>query len=414
MPPKGWASDPQAELLTSYIPLYETYQNTTKRYQPFWDVVNAAYLQQWPILPPGVKVDDLDEVAFQVYSDQLNKLYSRIKEWYRWRRNSRSRTTTKALTSKEIKDIYSSGSRNAKEYEVFVKQNLDTFQPVYQAECKSQGASGRAKLPIWHKVAGELWEKSTEETKAAVQAELAAAKQAKPEDDDPCTPIEYQKHWEKLPAILSKTVAPAVRKAGVLAFVTLVGPVPKAGGQILATTLQIGDKPETPLFSNTWADHDHILINQLASFAGRYEFYVCAKRSLGHRSTTDDAPLDAPGSSRGTAGGATTSTSDGAGGSESDPTSLTTAFVSLGTPSTNHTGGQPQSEVPSEVCPPSTTPSVDPQGPIAANGTININGSFDLSKYDPTNFDIPSDWEELDWDLEEHCDCTIHPPCTSF
>lgn len=86
-----------------------------------------------------------------------------------------------------------------------------------------------------------------------------------------------------------------VRKAGVLAFVTVVGPVPEAGGQILATTyvnqhpdrsfllltlflvcsLQFGDKPETPLFSNTWTDHDRVLVDQLASFASRYEFSTC-------------------------------------------------------------------------------------------------------------------------------------------
>ncbi|KAJ2936119.1 hypothetical protein H1R20_g978, partial [Candolleomyces eurysporus] len=182
-----------------------------------------------------------------------------------------------------MKDIYSAGTRSAKEYEVFVKQNPDVFSPQYKAECKDQGAKGRDRLPIWHKVAGELWEKATVDQKEAVQVELARARE-EVDEPDPSTPADHQKFWDKLPAILSKTVTLAVRKAGVLAFVTVVLPVPEAGGRILATTLQFGDKPETPLFSNTWADHDQVLVNQLASFVGRYEFSadLCAKRLLLH------------------------------------------------------------------------------------------------------------------------------------
>jgi hypothetical protein len=97
-----------------------------------------------------------------------------------------------------MKDVYSSGSRNAKEYEVFVKMNPGLFQPVYQEDCERQGASGRDKLAIWHKVAGELWEKSTEESKVAVRAEIAAAKEAKSEDDNSCTPSDYQKYVSSL------------------------------------------------------------------------------------------------------------------------------------------------------------------------------------------------------------------------
>jgi hypothetical protein len=76
MAPKGWASDSQSTLLTSFIPLYEQYQNTTKRYQPFWDLINAAYLKEFPILALGVSVDDLDEDALKAYSDQLVKLFT--------------------------------------------------------------------------------------------------------------------------------------------------------------------------------------------------------------------------------------------------------------------------------------------------------------------------------------------------
>ncbi|KAJ2927767.1 hypothetical protein H1R20_g9322, partial [Candolleomyces eurysporus] len=137
-----------------------------------------------------------------------------------------------------MKDIYTeSGSHNSKEYKAFVRVTVG------------------------------LWETATEEQKEAVHAFIAAAKDAKAVDQpDPQTPSDYQKYWEKLLAILSKTVTAPVQKAGVLAFVTLVGPVPEAGGQILATTLQFGDKEDTPLFSNVWADHDHVFVDQLANF----------------------------------------------------------------------------------------------------------------------------------------------------
>lgn len=75
MAPPSWATDEQTALLTSYVPLYETYQSTTKRYQPFWDMINAAFLEKWPILPPGVKPQDLSEVDFAQYSENLAKLY---------------------------------------------------------------------------------------------------------------------------------------------------------------------------------------------------------------------------------------------------------------------------------------------------------------------------------------------------
>ncbi|KAJ2914680.1 hypothetical protein MD484_g5746, partial [Candolleomyces efflorescens] len=293
MAPPSWATAPQLVLLTNYLPLYEAYHASTKRYQPFWDTINAAFLQEFPILPDGVTPESLNETEFAEYSAKLAKLYLRIKEWYRWRTNTRSRNTSYTVTPKEMKDIYASGTRGAKEYEGFVKQYPDIFLPAYEAECANQGAEGRARLSIWHKIAKELWAKATDEQKEAVQSRLNAAKQAmSTEEQGPSTPAEYQKYWEKLPAILSKTVNPAVRKAGVLALVTIVGPVPDAGGQILATSLQFGDKPDTPIFSNTWLDHDRVFIDQLAAFAGRYEFSpeLCAKRSILHTQKEEEAP----------------------------------------------------------------------------------------------------------------------------
>jgi DeoR/GlpR family transcriptional regulator of sugar metabolism len=121
-------------------------------------------------------------------------LLQRIKEWYRWRTNTRSRNTSNAVTSKEMKDIYASGSRVAKEYEVFVKEYSDLFLPMYEAECVNQGAVGRARLPIWHKVAKELWSTATEQQKEVVKARIKSAKEAGAADEPgPTTPADYQK-----------------------------------------------------------------------------------------------------------------------------------------------------------------------------------------------------------------------------
>ncbi|RXW15646.1 hypothetical protein EST38_g10204 [Candolleomyces aberdarensis] len=289
MAPKGWTTDALSAFLHQYLPLYDKHA-FTKRYQPFWDTINAKYLQEFPILPEGVSPDSLNDEERQAYSETLNKLYSRIKDWYRWRRNGRSRNTTHTVTSKQMREIYAGGTRTGKEYEVYVKMYPGAFQPAYDAECSRICATGRAKLAVWHKIAKEVWENASDEEKSAVQAQLILDKEAvASEEQDPSSPDDYQRLWDRLPAILSKAITPAVQKAGVLAFVTIVGPVPNAGGQILATMLQFGDKSETPLFSNVWKDHDRVLVDKLAAFAARHEFPpdICAKRSLG-KSAEDD------------------------------------------------------------------------------------------------------------------------------
>lgn len=94
-----------------------------------------------------------------------------------------------------MKDIYASGTRSAKEYEVFVKEHHDIFLPKYEAECVRQGAEGRARLSIWHRVAKEQWTQATEEQKAVVQARLTATKEAgMAEEPGASTPAEYQKY----------------------------------------------------------------------------------------------------------------------------------------------------------------------------------------------------------------------------
>jgi hypothetical protein len=155
-----------------------------------------------------------------------------------------------------MRDIYAGGTRTRKEYEVYAKMYPEVFQPAYDAACACLGATGRAKLSVWHKITKEVWENASDEEKASVQAQLILDKDAvTAEEEDPSSPDDYQKYvhpfssvpiscltqlpnrlWDKLPAILSKVITPPVQKAGVLVFVTIVGPVPNAGGQILTTT----------------------------------------------------------------------------------------------------------------------------------------------------------------------------------
>ena len=75
MAPKGWTTDAQAEFLASYLPLYDTYA-VRKRYQPFWDTINASYLRKFPILADGVSAESLNEEDRRSYTEELNKLYT--------------------------------------------------------------------------------------------------------------------------------------------------------------------------------------------------------------------------------------------------------------------------------------------------------------------------------------------------
>lgn len=75
MAPKGWTTEAQAAFLTEYLSLYDTYA-LHKRYQRFWDTINAKYLEKFPILPTGVTADSLDDDERKSYTESLNKLYS--------------------------------------------------------------------------------------------------------------------------------------------------------------------------------------------------------------------------------------------------------------------------------------------------------------------------------------------------
>jgi hypothetical protein len=63
-------------LLNGYIPLYESYQASTRQYQLFWDKINAVFLENWPILAAGVTPESLNEEELEAYTKALSKLYS--------------------------------------------------------------------------------------------------------------------------------------------------------------------------------------------------------------------------------------------------------------------------------------------------------------------------------------------------
>lgn len=124
----------------------------------------------------------------------------------------------------------------------------------------------------------------------------------------PLIPLGIYSYLKLLPGVLTAAVDPAVRKAGVVALCTFIGPVPEAGGQIVATTwvlcpnlaiiallilpffppcpscpsllfpfppvlrLQFGDSEGTPLFTSTWPGHEELYMEHLGRFVRKYEF----------------------------------------------------------------------------------------------------------------------------------------------
>jgi hypothetical protein len=92
-----------------------------------------------------------------------------------------------------MREIYAGGTRTGKEYEVYVKMYPGVFQPAYDAECSRIGATGRAKLAVWHKIAKEVWENASDEEKSAVQAQIIVDREAAAsEEQDPSSPDDYQ------------------------------------------------------------------------------------------------------------------------------------------------------------------------------------------------------------------------------
>ncbi|KAJ3515887.1 hypothetical protein NMY22_g14333 [Coprinellus aureogranulatus] len=177
-----------------------------------------------------------------------------------------------------------------KPYEIFAKLYHSQVDSEKSTRCDAQGIKGRSQLAVWHEVAKEMYGSATEEQLAEVKREMDAANEVKDTrseltgekaTESPSSPSTYLRYLKKLPTLLNTAITPAVEKAGVIALVTIVGPDPSKRGRVATRTLQFGDKPTTPLFSEDWVGHDWF-VEEVTRFAGKHEFppELCATRSL--------------------------------------------------------------------------------------------------------------------------------------
>lgn len=217
---QGWATEEEANFLHSYMSKYELCQ-IKRNYQTFWPSLFSAYLAKFPLIEKiwpneGKKLETLTEDKDVLYNKRLKAkqevaisferlecglfltLPKSLKEWFRWRANPRSRNASKAVTKKDLKDIYQkSRTRGQKSYEVFAKLYRETVDPIVEESCRVQGISGKGKLPVWHKTAAAMWRKATQEQIDAVDAYIddqADRDKDQDEDDEPTgeSPETYQ------------------------------------------------------------------------------------------------------------------------------------------------------------------------------------------------------------------------------
>ncbi|KAJ3542547.1 hypothetical protein NMY22_g3475 [Coprinellus aureogranulatus] len=239
---------------------------------------------------PGLKITDLSPQQKELYTAAVQRQQQRLKEWYRWQLNPRSRNAGTVLSKKDLHTIYSARTRSAKPYEVFAKLYSQQVDDEKCKRCEANGVTGHQTLAVWHEVAKDLFDGATDEQKEEVKRKLEAVD---PDSEGPAkSPAGYLRYLKKLPTLLDAAITPTVLQAGVLALVTIVGPDPEQNGKIVCKICQFGDKPETPLFSNDWDGHDTIFAEELARFARRHEFSpeICAMRSLNGMSISEKAP----------------------------------------------------------------------------------------------------------------------------
>ncbi|KAJ3504615.1 hypothetical protein NMY22_g17861 [Coprinellus aureogranulatus] len=287
----GWATGQKLELLRSLQPEYDV-AKAKKSYRDFWVSLYSTYLTQFPLIEdlfPGKQLKDLDPTESEEYATKLKKLKSRLQEWYRWRSNARSRNTNNVVSGKDLRRIYhTSRKREKKAYEVFAELYSDVVKPAYESACIEKGATGCKMLPVWHSTASTLWAQASEEQREAVNAKMVRAAVGNEdlenmlESPDEDTPESYQHFQTILPNVLQAILLPACRKAGLMAVVTLVGPVPKLGGRIQTTSLQFGNNEDTPLFSEEWVGHNGVYLEALGAFTKKHVFSeeLCLSRSL--------------------------------------------------------------------------------------------------------------------------------------
>ncbi|KAJ3528740.1 hypothetical protein NMY22_g9283 [Coprinellus aureogranulatus] len=281
MAPTGWATKEEREFLISFIPQYETCQ-VKRRYKAFWQQLNAEFLAKFPVIDklfPGSKVTDLSPEQKEMYTAAVLRQQQRLKEWFRWQMNPRSRNAGSTITKKDLRTIYSGRTRAPKPYEVFAQIYSEEVDQEKETRCEAGGINGRQKLNVWQEVSRELYDSASTEQKDAVRK---AMEQRNEDEEDAQTPTQYLRYLKKLPTLLDATITPAVRKAGVLGFFTIVGPDPEQNGKITCKSLQFGDKPDTPVFAQVWEGHDTIYAEELARFSCRHEFppEICMARSI--------------------------------------------------------------------------------------------------------------------------------------
>ncbi|KAF6741135.1 hypothetical protein DFP72DRAFT_863045 [Ephemerocybe angulata] len=231
MAPNGWATPKQTLLLTSLLPEYEKCQ-INRRYKPFWTLLYARYLSENPlveVLFPGLQIQDLDESQMTQYRLALDKLQSVEVQ------RSKPKGSRYCTCQGPQSDLLPTHPRVPKAYEAFSK-----LYPVK-----------------------DLYTNATEEELKEVDDYVELNNEEEEERRRVLSPKEHQQ-----PSV----VDPPVRKAGLMALITLVGPVPDANGKISAWTLQFGDKDDTPLFSSSWVDHDRVYVEAVARFAKRHVF----------------------------------------------------------------------------------------------------------------------------------------------
>lgn len=211
MAPPGWATPEERLFLSSLIPEYETCQ-VKRRYKPFWQRLNAEFLTKFPVIDklfPGMKITDLTvkqkqmHTAAVVKQQQVSLIYSmfpsvsltqlkRLKEWFRWQMNPRSRNTGSVLTKKDLRNIYQGPHRTHKPYKVFARIYSEDVERAKIAHCKVEGISGRRTLNVWQDVSRKLYEAASEDRRDAMKKAIQEEAMGEDMDTDNAeTPNQY-------------------------------------------------------------------------------------------------------------------------------------------------------------------------------------------------------------------------------
>ncbi|KAJ3499343.1 hypothetical protein NMY22_g19522 [Coprinellus aureogranulatus] len=156
MAPQSWATAEEREFLISLLPEYEACQ-VKRKYKNFWLRVNKDFLAKFPVvakLYPGVKESELTEEQRQRCAGAIAKVQKvcifrsvtqpsalsfsiqRIKEWYRWQMNPRSRNAGFTISKKDLHSIYNTRTRVLKPYEVYAKLYQREVEEAKRKRCE--------------------------------------------------------------------------------------------------------------------------------------------------------------------------------------------------------------------------------------------------------------------------------------